>query len=362
MPDNAPKPILRLALTVLARIALALGVTLAVVMLVAASVRANPLLAVTSLFSGAFGSPYAWTETLLHATPILLTGLAVMWAFRAGLFNIGAEGQLLWGAVAACWVGSALRMPPLLHALVALTAGAAAGALWAWPAAALKARRGTPEVVSTLLLNWMALHLTSFLASAPLHDPEQQGARMAAVHATAWLATLPASRLHAGLLLALLLALGAVWLIRCSRQAFQARAVAGNAEAARSAGVSVPAVWTAVLLQSGALAGLAGAVEILGVHHFFEARFSPGYGYDGLVVAILGGNTPVGVVLAALFWGGLGSAAVNMEMELRLAAGTSRALVTMIQALVVLAVAVRHWPLPHWRRLAPQPKKGAPAD
>jgi simple sugar transport system permease protein len=330
-------PVLRLAAAVFLALVLVAGLS--------AAAGAPPVRAIQSLLAEAFGSPFVWTGTLLHAVPILLTGLAVAWAFRAGLFNIGAEGQFLWGALAAAWVGAAVKLPAPLHLPLALAAGAAAGALWAWPAALLKARRGTPEVLTTLLLSFVAVHLTTWAANGPLHAPDQQGARTAAIAATAQLPVLLAgTRLHTGLPLALLAAALLAAVLARTRFGFQLRVVGRNPEAARASNIPVERTWSRVLLQSGALAGLAGAVEVLGVHHYFQAGFSPGYGYEGIAVAILGGATPGGTVLAAVLLGGLANGVVGMAVDLNLSSEVARSMAGVVQAVVVLAVAIRRWP------------------
>jgi ABC-type uncharacterized transport system permease subunit len=369
------------------RAAVAAVVTVAAVAGLCAAIGVPPVTAVKALVTGAFGEPFnplaakatlfAWRGTLLRTTPILLTGLSVAWAFRAGLFNIGAEGQLLWGAVAAAWVGIALHLPPAVHVPLALAAGALAGALWAWPAAALKARRNASEVLTTLLLSFVAIQLTTFIALRPLHDPTQQGPRTADLRQSANLPSLTVTSMwraragaplrqreepaavQPGFLIAAALAATCFAVLQYSRYGFQLKVVGQNPEAARSGGMDVPRVWSRALLQSGALAGLAGAIEILGVHHYFQAGFSPGYGYEGIAVAILGGNNPLGVVLASLFWGGLANGAVEMELN----AGVNRYLVTVIQAVVVLVIAVRRWPsLPAIRSsAAPRDRTGSPA-
>lgn len=313
-----------------------------VVAAVSAAARVAPIEALRALVAGAFGSPAAWELTLKRTIPILLTGLSVGWAFRAGLFNIGAEGQLLWGALAAAWVGYGLRLPAPLHLPLSLLAGALAGALWALPAGLLKVTRRVPEVVSTLLLSFIAVELTRLLANGPLHDPIRQGPRTPDIHPTAFLPGLGGQSLHAGLLVALLAAGWLAMVLARGRFGFQLRLVGRGPEAARSAGVSVQRVWLLALVQSGALAGLAGAVEVLGVHHFFQAGFSPGYGYEGIAVAILGGSAPAATVLSALFWGALANGAVELELS----TGLSRFVVSIIQALVILVVAVRRWPVP----------------
>ncbi len=326
------------------RTGVAFGVVIVVVALLAVLTHHPPAAAIQALLVGAFGNQFHWTNTLIQATPILLTGLSVAWAFRAGLFNIGAEGQLLWGAIAAAWACNAFHAPGPVLILLALIAGAGAGALWAAPAAYLKNKRGTPEVVSTLLLSWVALYFTNWLASGPLHDPTQQGPRTASIPEAARLLTLGGTRLHAGLILALLTAALLAVVLQRSRFGFQLQVVGKNPDAARSTGIWVPRITERALLQSGALAGLAGAVEILGVHHYFQSGFSPGYGYTGIAVAILGGNAPFGVVAAAVFLGGLANGAVSMSIDLHLSSEVGRSMVAVIQALVILAVAVRRWP------------------
>lgn len=333
--------------------------TAAIIASLTAAVHASPGAALNALLSGAFGSAFSWSGSLLRATPILLTGLAVAWAFRGGLFNIGAEGQLLWGGLAAAWVGSFRGLPPGLHPILALLAGAAAGGLWAWPAAALKCRRGTPEVLSTLLLGFIAEFLTTFLANGPLHGAGQQGARTADLLPTAPLPPLEVGglRLHWGLPIALIAAVWLALVLGRARFGFQLQVVGRSPEVARTVHLRVERIWTLALVQSGALAGLAGAVQILGSLHYFQAKFSPGYGFEGIPVAILGGNHPAGVVLAALFWGGLANGAVEMESSV----GVSRYLVVIIQALVVLVVAARQFPLPRLVRHAQSPAPVEPA-
>ncbi len=321
----------------------------------AAAAKVEPGVALKSLFSGAAGTSFDQAQSVLRSVPILLTGLAVAWAFRAGLFNIGAEGQFLWGALAAGWVGSALRLPPALHIPLSLLAGVVAGALWMLPAALLKTRRGTPEVVSTLLLNSVALYFTTLLANGPLHAPNEQGPRLPDVSPTAMLPRGPED-LHLGVILALLMVVALSTLLWFGREGFQVRVVGRNPETARASAINVSGVWMRTLLLSGALAGLAGAIEVLGRSpSYFEGGKSPGYGFEGIAVAILGSSAPFGVLAAGLFWGALAMGAVQLESD----TGLSKYLVVLIQAVVVLAVAVRRWPrLP--RRAPVEPIAPAP--
>ncbi len=323
-----------------ARSILAVVAAVALVALLAGLARVAPEKALSSLAVGSLGSRFAVSQTLLHTVPILLTGLAVGWAYRGGLFNIGAEGQFIWGALGAAAIGAYLPVPAWVHIPACLLAGVAAGALWALPAALLKIRRGTPEVVTTLLLNFVALHITAMLANGPLHALNEQGTRTPNILATARLPEIGLPRLHAGLLLAVVIAVGLGILLARGRVGFQLRAAGLNAGTARASGVSVEMVWLRTLLLSGGLAGLAGAIEVLGQIFFFSGGNFPGYGFEGIAVAILGGGGPAGVAAAALFWGALATGAVQMESD----TGISRHMVMVIQAVVILAVAVRRWP------------------
>jgi simple sugar transport system permease protein len=316
----------------------ALAVAFALAALLVALTHGNPVAALGALLRGAFGGPRAWGGTLAKATPILLTGLAIALAFRGGLFNIGVEGQLYAGALAAAVIGDRLALPAPLHAGAALLAGVAAGALWALPAALLKSRRGVHEVISTIMLNYVAFLLTDWLASGPLKAPDRMGSQTPMIEASARLPRLlPPTELSAGFLIALAAALLVALLLARTPLGFEIRAFGFNAEAADRAGVSVPRTLLLTFALSGALGGLAGAVEVLGLHYSFAARFSPGYGFDGIAVALLAMNHPLGAVGSAVFFGGLMNGAIAMEID----AGVSRHLVTIIQAFAVVAVAIR---------------------
>lgn len=298
----------------------------------------HPVTALATLLRGAFGDPRAWGGSLAKATPILFTGLAIALAFRGGLFNIGVEGQLYAGALTAAVVGHRLAAPLPLHVPAALLAGLLAGALWALPAAFLKSRRGVHEVISTIMLNYVAVLLTDWLASGPLKDPNRMGPQTPAIALTARLPRLlPPTELNAGFLLAVAAALLLAYLLSRTPLGLEIRALGQNWQAAWRTGVPVERTLVLTFALSGALAGLAGAVEVLGVHYTFNARFSPGYGFDGIAVALLAANAPLAVIATGIFFGGLTNGAVAMEVD----AGVSRYLVTMIQAFAVVAVAVR---------------------
>ena len=257
-----------------------------------------------AMLSGALGSRFALAETLTRAAPLILTGLAAAVAFRARLYNIGMEGQLYAGALATVAVGSgALALPASLLLPLVLVTGAAAGALLMLGPTLLKVRFGVDEVVTTLLLNFIVLLFVSMMLEGPMQDPLGMGWPQSApvVDAATLPGLLPRTRLHVGLLIALAAVVLIQVLMSRTVWGFETRAVGANPHAARFAGMSVPGVMLRVGLLSGALAGLAGVGEVAGLKGYLTQDLSPGYGYSGIVVAMLAGLSPVGVVFAALF-------------------------------------------------------------
>ncbi|MCX5512634.1 ABC transporter permease [Kaistia algarum] len=257
------------------------------------------------MFIGAFGSKLSITETLTRTTPLILTGLAAAVAFRARLWNIGAEGQFYVGALATAALGSkyGLHLPPIAGIPLLMLAGAAAGAVLLLIPLALRLRFGVDEVVTTLLLNFVALLFVSMMIEGPLKDPLAFGwPQSVPILADAALPKLvPRSRLHIGLLIAIGLAI-VLWLVQArTRFGLESRAAGLNPQAARFAGVSITGILVRVACLSGGLAGLAGAIEVLGVKAYVTIDLSPGFGYTGIVVAMLAGLHPLGVILAAVF-------------------------------------------------------------
>ncbi len=264
------------------------------------------------LLKGGFGSVFAWSETLTRAIPLLLTGLAAAVAFKARLFNIGAEGQLYAGAMAAVAVGglhggSGFDLPPALLFVLMMLAAALAGAGLLLGPALLKARLGVDEVVTTLLLNFIVLLAVSLMLDGPMKDPTAMGwPQSVALLPELELGKLIAqTRVHSGLLWGLALALGLWVLLKYSVLGFDIRAVGANAQAAAFAGVSVTRTVVLVALLSGGLAGLAGAIEVAGRTSYLTLDMSPGYGYSGIVIAMLAGLHPLGVVLGSVFVAGV---------------------------------------------------------
>jgi general nucleoside transport system permease protein len=303
-----------------------------------------------ALFEGAIVDPATFSsgsltqilgpisETLLSATPLMCAGLSVALAFRAGLFNIGAQGQIIMAAIFAGYVGFAWSMPIVLHVIVAVIAGLIGGALYGGIAGVLKARTGAHEVITTIMLNYVALNLLGWLLSVSwFQAPPFSQAISRNVKDTARLPHLLGGdlRVHFGLLLALAAAAGTAWLLDRSTLGFRLRAVGANPAAARTAGMKVEPSYTTVMLLAGGLAGLAGVSQILGTNSAVTGTVDAGYGFDGITVALLGRATPWGTVLAALLFGALRAGSLSMQAR----TGVPVDLVTVLQALIVLFIA-----------------------
>jgi ABC-type uncharacterized transport system permease subunit len=320
--------------------ALSLGAAFVISALVIALAGGNPPLALRALAEGAFGSAESWSEVGVKTCPLLLTGLAVAIAFRAGIWNIGAEGQLLLGAIAMAWLGTESSLPAWCALPLALLGAAVAGAAWAAIAAWLKIERGVDEVIGTIMLNFVAVGLAGYLVQGPLME---SGGRYPQTEALALGMRLPrlfaVHRVHLGLLLAVAAALLAWVLLFRTVLGFEIRAVGRNARAARLAGIAVERRVLTTFLLSGALAGLAGGIEVAAVTFRLYERFSPGYGFTAIAVALLGRLHPAGVVTAAVLFGALEAGSNSMERV----AGVSAVLVSVVQATVILClVAVEH--------------------
>ncbi|GLS14602.1 ABC transporter permease [Hydrogenophaga electricum] len=295
------------------------------------------------LLQGAFGSLFAWSETLTRAIPLILTGLAATVAFRARLFNIGAEGQLYAGALAAVAVGGlhggeGLALPLWLLFPLMMLAAALAGALLLLGPALMKQRLGVDEVVTTLLLNFIVLLLVSALLDGVMKDPMAMGwpQSVSLVSELELSRLVEGTRVHSGLIGAVLLAL-LVWaLFKYTVLGFDIRAVGANPRAAAFAGVPVTRTVVLVALLSGALAGLAGAIEVAGRASYVTLDMSPGYGYSGIVIAMLAGLNPLGVIAAGVFVAGVLVGADSMSRAI----GVPTYLADVIVAVALLSVLV----------------------
>jgi general nucleoside transport system permease protein len=276
-------------------------------------------------------------DTLVHATPLIIAGLAVAIAFRAGIWNIGADGQLLAGAVAAAWIG--VSAPPGIGWLalpLALLGGGIAGAAWAAVAAWLRSSFGVLEVISTIMLNFIAIYGVSYLVRGPLQEPTHVYPQTSSVASGAVMPTLIAgTRLHWGFVIAVVLAAAAWWLMRYSAAGFRVRVSGANPFAASSAGlVNVSRVTSLAFVTSGAIAGIAGAVEVSGVTFALYENISPGYGYTAIAVALLAGLNPLGVIGTGILFGALETAAGTMQRNIGIPATTA----SVVEAAIILAV------------------------
>jgi len=306
-----------------------------------AAVGKDPFVVYGHMVAGVFGNAYGVGQVLFRATPLIFTGLAVALAFRAGLFNIGAEGQLVMGAFATGVVGAALRdwPAPILLPLT-LLAGMAAAALWALLPAILKAKVGAHEVINTIMMNFIALALVQYLGHfafehATVHTAEiGAGAKIARFEQ--FLPVFRGSPLNLSLILALVAAVFVGWLLWRTKFGYELRAVGLSPSAAEYAGIDVPRTWIIALCLSGALAGLVGANFVQGYKGYFESGFSAGIGFLGIAVALLGRNHPLGVVIASLFFAALGYGGLVINTEV------PKELVEILQAIVILFAITLH--------------------
>lgn len=297
--------------------------------------------AFVALFAGSVGSIPALSETLTAAAPLTLAGLGLALGFRAGLFNIGAEGQLILGGMAAVAVGSLIHAPAFIHLPLALLAGAVIGAAWAAIAGWLKAATGAHEVITTIMLNFIAMRLSDYmLRNPPIQKAGRSDPISESVLPTAQLPRLlswldPSLRLHLGIIVALLAVVVVYWLLSRTTTGFEFRASGHNPEAARYAGMKSGWIVVLAMACSGALAGLAGANQVLGVLGRASPGFSGGIGFDAIAVGLLGRSHPVGVLLAGLLFGALQAGGRQMQVS----AGVSLDLISVIQALIIIFIA-----------------------
>jgi general nucleoside transport system permease protein len=293
--------------------------------------------AYSALLRSSLGSRRALSETLVEATPLMFAGLSVALAFRAGLFNIGGEGQILSGALAATYVGFTFReLPFLVHLPFALVAAMTAGLLWGFIPGFLKARTGAHEVITTIMLNFIALRFVDYMLSTDtFRRPGRADPISRTVAESAQLPSLaPDLRAHWGVFLALAVAWVVWWFLFRSTIGFRFRAVGSNPDAASYAGMSVGGTYVLAMCLAGALAGLAGANQLLGVRKSLTGGFT-GYGFTAIALALIGRTHPVGVILAALLFGVLRAGAVGMQAATAIPVD----IIVVIQALVIVFVA-----------------------
>lgn len=313
--------------------------------------------AYTALFTGAIGDPSAVVaalksgnslaikkafnpilESLVAATPYIFASLGVALGFRAGVFNIGAEGQLYMGAIFGVFAGYAITgLSPWIHIPLAMGAGALGGALWGFIPGWLKAKTGGHEVINTIMMNYIAYNLSTWLLSGPMRRPGAYNPITPNIQVSAELPNffgLP-TRLHLGFLIALGMAVLVYILLFKTTWGFELRTVGANPKAARYAGMNIVLATILGMTLSGALAGMSGANEVLGVNYNLALSFSSGYGFDSIALALLGKNSPVGVVLASLLYGTLRNGATNMQIV----SGVPIYIVQVLQAIILAFIA-----------------------
>lgn len=295
-----------------------------------------------ALWQGAFGDSYFFGETIRQITPYILAGLAVAFAFRTGLFNIGVEGQLMVGWLAAVWVGVAFELPKIIHLPLAVLAAAAAGALWAFIPGFLKAKYRVHEVIVTIMLNYTALHITNYIIRTVLSeksDRTESIAESASLRSPFFESLTDYSRMHWGILIAIICVIIMWFILEKTTRGFELKAVGFNQHASDYAGMNVKRNIILSMVISGAFAGLAGAMEGLGTFGYAAVKGGfTGVGFDGIAVALLGANSPIGIVLAAILFGSLKVGALNMPLQ----AGVPNELVDIIIALIVFFVAASY--------------------
>ncbi|MBM3677511.1 MAG: ABC transporter permease [Actinobacteria bacterium] len=319
---------------------LAAAAALVVSSLLSTAVGASPGSALAEIWRGAFGTEYQVGVTLTKALPLVLVALGFTIALRAGVFNIGLEGQLYAGGLAAALVGAHVHANGALVVPLCILAAGLAGAAWALLPAVLKLSRGVNEIVSSLLLNYVMIFLVNYLIGGPLKDGSAIYPQTPPIEDEAHLAVLVSgTKIHAGIFVALIAAL-LVWVVLARTTIGFEMGTAGASErVARYVGIDVRRTTLVAFLASGALGGLAGAVEILGNQFRLLQSFSPGWGYTGIAVALLGGATAWGCVLAGLYFGVLGSGADQLQFKL----GVPSSFVLIVQALAVLLVLASEW-------------------
>jgi ABC-type uncharacterized transport system permease subunit len=317
----------------------AVGIAFLVGAIVLLATGHSPIAAYGAILTGAFGDLYAVGQTLTQATPIIFTAIAFLFSFKAGLFNIGGEGQLLIGGFLAAFVGiSFTGLPIYIHLPLALLAGAAGGALWGLIPAILKAKLDAHEIITTMMLSYVALYVTSYMVNYPFKAPGWVAETVPIAPSAELPRILQPTQLSGSIFLGLIVVALAAYVLQRTTLGYEIRAIGLNSAAARSNGINIQKGMILSLVISGAIAGLGGAGEILGVHHRYIDGFSPGYGWDGLAVALIGGLNPFGTVLAAILVGALRSGGLVMNRV----TGVPLDIVYILQALVVLFAAAPH--------------------
>lgn len=302
----------------------------------------NPMAAFSAMFKGSLGSWPNFGETLVSVTPLILTGLSVAFAFRCGLFNIGAEGQFIIGSIAAVWAGWALKgIPSVLHIIIALCVGAIAGGIWGGIVGWLKAKVGAHEVINSIMMNYIAMYFSNYIVMNLLNEPTKAFSVAIADTAKLWklaegINAFKGSRAHIGIIIAIAVAVFAYYLLNKTVRGYEIRAVGFNPHAAEYGGINVKKNIVLAMFISGLFSGLAGALMVTGVQFRVNNLFGfTNYGFDGIAVALVGNSHPLGVILSAFLFGVLQKGGPLMQIR-----GIPKEVVGIIQGIIILFVAV----------------------
>lgn len=315
---------------------LAVVVALVISMLIIAAMGVDPFKAMSKIISGALGGKNAIAETLVKMTPLIFTGISYALASRCGLTNLGMEGQLYMGALFATIAGVYIPgLPMAIHLPLTMCAGFVGGAIWGWIVGVLKVRFDASELITTVMLNTVAIQLVQYMVNGPITEPPGNDAQSSPLLASASLPViLKGTRAHLGIIIALVF----VWLfwmfLWSSKKGYEIRVSGQNPDAAIYSGINTKKNIVLVMLLAGGVAGLAGATEVMGVQGRLFPTVSPGYGFDGMAVALIGANTPLGIVAGAFLFGILRAGGNSMQR----ATGVPVAIIKVIQAIVIIMV------------------------
>ncbi|MCD6123383.1 MAG: ABC transporter permease [Spirochaetales bacterium] len=295
----------------------------------------NPVEAYGSLLQGAFGSKWGFGETLISTVPLIFCSLGFILAFRCGLFNMGLEGQIALGGIVAAYLGYSIHgLPPVIHITICIIGAAIAGGLWGYGPGILKARFGIHEVIGTIMMNYIAYDISAYMVSTngPMKDrltemPASPFIQNSAKMVRIWKGT----RLHWGIFLAVAMSVVVWFILFRTRLGYKLRAVGKNQFAAEAAGINIPKYITLTMTLSGVFGGLAGGVQILGLHYRLFAAFSPGYGWDAIAVGLLGLLHPYGILAASFLFGVLRSGSILMQAV----AGVSKDMISVITGVII---------------------------
>jgi simple sugar transport system permease protein len=317
--------------------ALAVVLSLLIAAIIILLIGENPISAYVEMFKGAVGSRLSWADNITKMTSLLLTGLAVGFGFRAGVFNIGAEGQMTVGGIMAVFVGINMGNVPAVVAIpLTMAAGIIGGAIWASIAGFLKAKTGAHEVISTIMLNWIAYHLSNYLVAGPLAVGQgvPKSPEIAKSAQLPPLITVQASTVPSGIIVAIVAAVVVYIILQKTTMGYELKAVGYNPYAAEYGGISISKNIVLTMAISGGLAGLAGSVEVMGVYHRIFGSFTGDRGFDGITIALIGQNNPIGIIFSAFLISSLRAGSNSMQ-----SIGIPDDIVTIIQGIIILFVA-----------------------